>query len=196
MNEDLAFRPLMIAGLVVILTTGLRYRIKSFASREPLDRRQEGVFILATLRPIALVLWLSVFAYLIHPAWLAWSSVPLPAWTRWTGVGVWAAAAALLHWTLSSLGPNLTDTVVTRQVHTLVTGGPYRWVRHPFYASVALLILALSLLAANWFFLLAGGTVVSLLLLRARREEALLVARFGDSYRGYMARTGRFLPRF
>ena len=46
--------------------------------------------------------------------------------------------AVLLIWTLRSLGPNLTDTVVTRQAHTLVTRGPYRWVRHPFYGCMAL----------------------------------------------------------
>jgi acetamidase/formamidase len=100
-----------------------------------------------------------------------------------------------VYWTFSNLGPNLTDTVVTRRVHTLVTLGPYRWVRHPFYGSVTLLIVALALLAANWFFLLMGSAAVALLVIRTRREEELLVARFGDSYRGYMARTGRFLPR-
>ena len=41
-----------------------------------------------TLRPIGAVLWLSVFAYLINPAWLAWSSVAVPVWVRWMGVGV------------------------------------------------------------------------------------------------------------
>lgn len=196
MNQDFPFRPVMVVGFVAVLAVGLHYRLKSLASRESLDRGQEGPFILATLRPAGAVLWLSVLAYLINPAWLAWSSMPLPASMRWMGVGAWAAAVALLYWTLSNLGPNLTDTVVTRQVHALVTGGPYRWVRHPFYGSVALLILALSLLAANWFFLLMGVTVVGLLLIRTRKEEELLVARFGDSYREYMSQTGRFLPRF
>jgi protein-S-isoprenylcysteine O-methyltransferase Ste14 len=195
MDDDLFFRPLMIAGLVALLTVGLYYRIKSWASGEPLDRRQEGVFILATLRPIAAVLWLSVIAFLINPAWLAWSSVPLPTGMRWIGLGLSAAAVGALYWTLSNLGPNLTDTVVTRRIHTLVMRGPYRWVRHPFYGSVTLLIVSLALMAANWFLLITGAAVIALLVIRTRREEELLVARFGDSYRGYMARTGRFLPK-
>jgi len=33
-----------------------------------------------------------------------------------------------------------------------------------------------------------------LIVIRTRKEEALLLARFGDAYRGYMERTGRFLP--
>ena len=101
----------------------------------------------------------------------------------------------LLVWTFRSLGTNLTDTVVTRQKHTLVLVGPYRWIRHPLYTSAALLTVAISLIAANWFLCLTGVVVFCLLLVRTRIEEANLVARFGDSYRAYMQRTGRFLPR-
>ena len=129
-------------------------------------------------------------------AWLAWSSVAVTVWVRWMGVGVWVAAAAMLYWTMSTLGPNLTDTVVTRKAATLVTRGPYRWIRHPFYGSVTRLILAVALLAANWFLLLAGSMLVGLLVMRTDKEEELLVARFGDAYREYMSRTGRFFPRF
>jgi len=32
--------------------------------------------------------------------------------------------------------------------------------------------------------------------MRTDKEEDLLVARFGDAYRDYMSRTGRFFPRF
>ena len=91
---------------------------------------------------------------------------------------------------------NLTDTVVTRRDATLVTHGPYRYVRHPFYVSFALGVLANSLVAANWFFLLCGATAFVMLAVRTRIEEAKLVERFGDSYRDYMKRTGRFFPRF
>ena len=55
-----------------------------------------------------------------------------------------------MYWTLSSLGTNLTDTVVTRAEATLVTHGPYRWVRHPYYVTAALLMGSVTLLTANW----------------------------------------------
>jgi protein-S-isoprenylcysteine O-methyltransferase Ste14 len=115
---------------------------------------------------------------------------------RWLGVALLAVAAILLTWTFRRLGTNITDTVVTRRDHTLVLHGPYRWVRHPFYGSVTLFLLALSLIAANWFLLLTGAVVVTLLVIRTRREEDHLVRRFGDDYRRYMNRTGRFLPRW
>jgi protein-S-isoprenylcysteine O-methyltransferase len=114
---------------------------------------------------------------------------------RWTGVGLIVIACGLLIWTFRCLGTNLTDTVVTRRTHALVLHGPYRWIRHPFYDSAALFTVAISLVAANWFLFLTGVGVFCLLVIRTRIEEENLVARFGDSYRRYMAHTGRFLPR-
>ena len=195
MNRDATFRLVVVTGFAVVVVITLYHRLRSWASREQLDRQQEGLFILMTLRPAGLVLWLGVIAYMVNPAWMAWSSVPLPVWLRWTGVGVLAIAAGLLYWTLRSLGTNLTDTVVTRRGHTLVTHGPYRWVRHPFYDSVTLLILATSLITANWFLFLTCSVFWFLIIVRTRTEEEKLLARFGDSYRVYMERTGRFLPK-
>jgi protein-S-isoprenylcysteine O-methyltransferase Ste14 len=102
----------------------------------------------------------------------------------------------LLYWTFHSLGKNLTDTVVTRGHHTLVTYGPYRWVRHPFYDVIFLWGFSLFLLTANWLFLLVGGAFALLIVVRTRVEEAKLIERFGAAYRDYAARTGRFVPRF
>ncbi|MDQ3255313.1 MAG: hypothetical protein M3R15_15680, partial [Acidobacteriota bacterium] len=53
----------------------------------------------------------------------------------------------------------------------------------------------MSLIAANWFLFVTGGLVVCLLIIRTQTEEEKLLARFGDSYRAYMKRTGRFLPK-
>jgi len=178
-----------------VFVVTLYHRLQSGKTREPLDRRQEGLFILATLRPAGFLFWGGMFAYMINPAWMAWSSMSVPASLRWTGVGVSVAATALLAWTLRSLGPNLTDTVVTRRAHTLVTDGPYQWIRHPFYVSFTLLMAGTSLMAANWFLLATGVVVVLLIVLRTRTEEEKLLARFGDPYRSYRTQTGRFLPR-
>jgi protein-S-isoprenylcysteine O-methyltransferase Ste14 len=195
MNHDQTLRAVLIVVFLVIIPIGLYHRIRSQASREKLDRRQEGLFILATLRPLGAVFWLGLMVWLIDPAWMAWSSAPLPVWLRWTGVGVIAMGCALLVWTFRSLGSNLTDTVVTRQKHTLVSHGPYRWIRHPLYDAAALITVAISLIAANWFLFLTGVVLMALLIVRTRIEEANLVTRFGDPYRTYMERTGRFLPR-
>jgi protein-S-isoprenylcysteine O-methyltransferase Ste14 len=194
-DPDSSFRWLALAGFVAVLLVAAPHRVRSWQSREPLDRRQEGAFILATLRPIGAALWLGLILYLIRPSAMAWSAMPLPGWSRWSGVVLLAIALLFLEWTLRSLGLNLTDTVVTRREATLVTHGPYRYVRHPFYDAMALLVVAFALIAANWFFLLSGGLVFALLAIRSAREEERLLARFGDAYRTYVQQTGRFLPR-
>ena len=195
MQDEQIFRVILVLGFVAVFPVALYHRLKAQASKEKLDRRQEGVFILLTLRPIALVKMLATLAWLIHPAWMAWSSVGLPPWLRWIGVPLGVMAATLLIVTFRALGTNITDTVVTRAEHTLVTEGPYRWVRHPFYVAFALAMAADSLVTANWFLALSGGLTVALIVLRTRTEEQKLIERFGDEYRRYMQRTGRFIPR-
>ena len=195
MSAEAAVRTVSIVVMLLILPVGIYHRVKSQSTKEVLDRRQEGMFILATLRPLGAVFWFGMFAWMINPAWMSWSSVMLPAPIRWMGVAVLLMGSGLFVWTFRSLGRNLTDTVVTRRQHTLVQHGPYRWIRHPLYTSAALLIVALSLICANWFLLVTGVVFLSVLVMRTRIEEENLVARFGDSYRDYMERTGRFVPR-
>jgi protein-S-isoprenylcysteine O-methyltransferase Ste14 len=194
MADDAVFRWVMLAGFVAVVGIVAPHRVKA-GTREKLDRRKEGVFMLATLRPAGAALWLGVIAYMINPAWMAWSAMALPSWLRWSGIGFFVLAVALLTWTLPALGTNLTDTVVTRKHHTLVTGGPYRWIRHPFYDAMVLITLGSALIAANWFMLVSGAVVFALLAVRSRVEEEQLAARFGDAYRDYRNRTGRFLPK-
>lgn len=195
MTDDETFHRLLVLISLVIFPIAIFHRIRSQATGESLDRWQEGAFILFTLRPIGGATMIGFIAYLVNPEWMAWSSMPLPSWLRWAGIGLDVLAALLLVWTLRCLGKNLTDTVVTRREHTLVTRGPYRWVRHPFYGAVALLLTANALAAANWFLLAGGALALALIVLRTKREEDRLVARFGDSYRDYMNRTGRFFPK-
>jgi protein-S-isoprenylcysteine O-methyltransferase Ste14 len=197
MGDDDIFRSILVAGMLVFMPIAIYRRVRSQATGEKLDRRQEGLLVLLTLRPLGIATMAGVIAFAISPTSMAWSSVQLPAWMRWTGVAIGTIAGVLMTWTLSSLGENLTDTVVTRKKHTMITTGPYRWVRHPFYSSAALAIVANSLATANWFVFTTGCLAVTLLVIRCRTEEKNLIARFGDEYRAYAARrTGRFVPRF
>lgn len=76
-----------------------------------------------------------------------------------------------------------------------VTGGLYRFVRHPQYLGLAAMGFGTLLLWPRFLVLIALVTMLFLYGLLARWEEAQCLARFGDSYRAYQARTGMFLPR-
>ncbi|HET7038745.1 MAG TPA: isoprenylcysteine carboxylmethyltransferase family protein [Gemmatimonadales bacterium] len=76
----------------------------------------------------------------------------------------------------------------------LVTAGPYRYIRHPLYASLLFLAWG-ALLKRVSLATLALAVVASLALVAtARAEEAENLARFGQPYRAYMSRTRRFIP--
>lgn len=127
---------------------------------------------------------------------MAWATLDLPAGVRWLGAALGVLAVAAAHWVLRSLGRNVSETVLTKAHHELVTSGPYRWVRHPLYTTGLALFVALGLMTASWLVLLAAAvTLVLLSWLVVPQEERALLARFGDRYREYMRRSGRLLPR-
>jgi len=195
MTTDGTFRLLLLAIFLFFLPFALFYRIRSLTD-EKLDRWQEGAFILFGLRLSAIPCFISGITWMIDPERMAWASVPIPTWLRWCGFPLLGFGGFLVVWTFRNLGKNLTDTVVTRNDHSLVTTGPYRYVRHPFYLAGIVSNLGGSLMTANWFLLLLGLVPLGFLVVRTRIEEEKLIDRFGDDYRDYMARTGRFLPRF
>lgn len=195
MSEDDVFRVTLLVSGGLFAPIAVYRRARSI-TEERLDRWQEGAIILFGLRLGALPMAAGMFAWMIDPRWMDWSSLTLPVWARWIGIAFVACAGFLLVWTFSNLGKNLTDTVVTRREHSLITSGPYRYVRHPFYLTFAIGSLGVSLAMANWFILLASLLPMSFLVARTRIEEEKLVQRFGDEYRGYMLRVGRFVPRF
>jgi protein-S-isoprenylcysteine O-methyltransferase Ste14 len=82
-----------------------------------------------------------------------------------------------------------------RQDAELVTGGPYRRLRHPMYTALLLAcagLVAIDSRPLRLLLLIALGVVLDI---KARREEALLVQRFPE-YASYMKRAARFVPGF
>ena len=193
MTDELA-RIILLAGFAIVMPVGIYHRVRS-STDERLDRRQEGWLILLSLRPLALAAMVGLVAFLIEPSWMAWASFHLPNWARWSGVGLGVGSGGLIIWTFRSLGHNLTDTVVTRRNATLVTHGPYRWVRHPFYLAFALAVVANTLITANIYLAITGTAAFLAIVARTSIEERKLIDRFGRDYVNYMRQTGRFLPR-
>lgn len=135
-------------------------------------------------------------AYLFNPRVLAWADFPLPYSLRWAGAFLSVVALILAAWVHRELGLNFSPYLRIRGQHRLVTTGPYRYVRHPMYTVFFLIFLGYLLLTANWF---VGGigivTLIVVMIVRTPKEERMLLERFGEEYRAYMARTGRYLPK-
>jgi protein-S-isoprenylcysteine O-methyltransferase Ste14 len=190
------FRWLILAVLLSALTVSGYHRARARLDGETVARRREGSLFLAIRGLMALALFGGILAHAVRPDWMAWASFEVPQTLRWLGLVLGVLTVPAVHWVLSALGRNVTETVLTKERHELVTGGPYRWVRHPLYTTGLTLLLALGLMAGSWFVLLA--TVIAFALLRVLvipREEQALLAKFGERYQAYMLRTGRLMPR-
>jgi protein-S-isoprenylcysteine O-methyltransferase Ste14 len=193
-HED-PYRITLLAILCVTLVMVGYHRWQASRSSERISHKEEGYVFAVSLRLAALVMLVAAVAHLVNPTCMAWSQLPIPTALRWLGAGAGAIFIGFMYWTLANLGKNLTDTVVTRSAATLVTTGPYRWIRHPFYVNVALVMLCVTLLTASWLIGLSGLLVMVMLIVRTSKEEEQLVEKFGGAYRDYMATTGRFWPK-
>lgn len=194
MSDELIFRGLTLAILVTILSISARFRRRADREGGAL-RGENGLRLVLILRLLSLVVLLPLLGYLINPAWVSWARIELPSWLRWLGAAGGALAVPLAIWVLGSIGTNISPSHATREGHQLVTHGPYRWVRHPLYSAGMVLCVSLTLLTALWTLGVGMLIPLAVLLWRTPREEARLIEAFGDEYRAYMRRTGRFFPR-
>jgi protein-S-isoprenylcysteine O-methyltransferase len=185
----------LITFSLVFVAAGAWYRIQSQRSGESLDRTKEGWPILIGLRLAGLMTLVSAVAGLCNAAWFQAATLPIPEVVRWASVATYACAIGWLLWMFHSLGRNLTDTVVTRRNATFVEHGPYRFVRNPTYTGVLIAGISLGVALGSWLVPVLSSAVFAIMALRTRIEEKYLVERFGDQYRQYMVRVGRFLPR-
>jgi protein-S-isoprenylcysteine O-methyltransferase Ste14 len=120
---------------------------------------------------------------------------PMVRLLPWLGLASDCAALWLFYRSHADLGRNWSVSLQIREQHSLVKTGVYRLIRHPMYASFFLLGVAQMLLLPNWFVDAAGLTGAGVLFAaRVDREEALMISRFADDYRSYMASTKRVIP--
>jgi methyltransferase len=90
--------------------------------------------------------------------------VPALAWTM---LALVALAQGLRWWCITTLGRRWSTRVVVVPGLPLVTGGPYRWLRHPNYVAVVVEGFALPLVHSAWLTALVF-TVANAVLLRVR----------------------------
>ena len=67
--------------------------------------------------------------------------------------------------------------------------------RHPLYTSMFGWGAALSLLTANWIFVAVSVLSIVGLIVRIPKEEQMMIETFGEEYKAYMQRSGRFFPK-
>jgi protein-S-isoprenylcysteine O-methyltransferase Ste14 len=154
---------------------------KSFAL-DKLNIGLVGIFTMVVPLVALYTRWLDRFDY---PETLA---VPL-------SIPVLLAGLVVFWLAHRDLAENWSVTLELKEGHSLVTTGIYRRIRHPMYTAIWLCAIGQALCVPNWIGGLGGLAAWTLLYsVRIGKEERMMLEKFGDEYRAYMARTGRLTP--
>ena len=123
-----------------------------------------------------------------------WSAAIPPA-LQVTGIAGLASAYALSIWAISVnrfFSPVV--RIQSERGHHLITGGPYRWIRHPGYAAAFVLMFCSGVALGSWWSLAANAPVALLIFRRVLIEDRFLHENL-DGYRDYAARVRyRLIP--
>ena len=117
-----------------------------------------------------------------------WATFAIGLGLIWCGVG-------LRVWSIATLGRFFRRIVVVQEGHRVVSGGPYRAVRHPAYLGNLLATAGLGLVLGNWVSLAILVVIPALgHLPRILVEERELEQGLGEQYTSYAAGRKRLVP--
>jgi protein-S-isoprenylcysteine O-methyltransferase Ste14 len=144
---------------------------------------------------VSLSLGGTIVLALLVPGWAPVFDTPAPDAFGFAGLVVIWIGLGLRVWAVLALGNSFSTYVQVERDQTVVTRGPYRWVRHPSYTGLLLIALGFGIDAGNWLSLLICAVVPPLgLLPRIAVEEAELVRMLGERYGSYQHATRRLVP--
>jgi methyltransferase len=108
-------------------------------------------------------------------------------------IAVFMLANALRWWVIRTMAEHWNVQVMNSVALGVVSGGPFRWIRHPNYLAVFVELLAIPLIHSAWLTALLGGLAhIWVLRRRIAVEEAVLLA--DPVYRAAMGGKPQFIP--
>jgi protein-S-isoprenylcysteine O-methyltransferase Ste14 len=173
-------------------------------------RRGEAVTLLPQQDSREKNLWLQLAIVVVSLGlcaaliWVLWIPIPVnvsprgDSLLRILGLALFVAGTLLLLWARRTLG-RMWGISTSREVkllpnHQLVTGGPYRLIRHPMYSGWWLALLGAILIYRTWILVLLLAFSLLVFARRARLEERVLSERFGAEWKAYATSTKSLIP--
>ena len=181
----------LLWAIWIVVWTAAAFFVKRTQRREPL-----GATLLERV-PVVVG-----FFMLLLPHWKP-RRIPPALLQRFMAEGPGLALVALAlvlagllvaYWARLHLGRNWSGEVMVKVGHTLITSGPYRWVRHPIYAGMTLALIGTALASGALYGVIGFGLILFGFLVRVRQEEALMRATFPGEYIEYSRHTARLIP--
>jgi protein-S-isoprenylcysteine O-methyltransferase Ste14 len=196
------WRVVPLVGLLVFYGIGFGWRtwlhvrryggsgVVLFQSGRPLQHVREAGFVV-----LALVLLVQAAAVAMAPPHMV-ASVP-PSMLRVlrpSGLMLLLAGIAIMVVGQLDLGASWRVGIEERARPGLVTDGLYRFSRNPIFLAMLLALTGYALLVPTWLSLLALVLAFVGIRQQVGEEEAWLARAYGDDYRRYARRVGRFVP--
>ena len=161
--------------------------VKRAASKEPLSSRL----------PVIVGLLLG-FLLMLAPGWFGSffgrRFLPESDVLYFAGLALLIFGVYWAFWARAILGTNWSGRVTIKEDHELITGGPYRWVRHPIYTGVLFSFLGTALALGRVGNLFAIAVMLAIFFQKIRLEEKVLDQHFGEKYVEYRRKTYALVP--
>ena len=137
-------------------------------------------------------------ALLMAASWLGWPANSAPAAPSLVadtlGDLLCVLGLAWAIWARRTLAGNWSSSVAFKLGHELVVHGPYKYVRHPIYAGILLMVLGSAVAIGRAEAFIAAFAFVGSFWLKLRQEEALMMRHFPEGYPAYKRQVKALVP--
>ena len=167
----------------------------SLLVRDLLRRRASSSRDRGTRTIVSMFFYAAVLLGVLMPVWVPALDTPAPRAFAIAGIVVFWLGLGLRVWAVAVLGRSFRTVVAVDADQTVIQRGPFRWVRHPSYLGLLVIVLGLAVGAGNWLSIVVStGVALVGLLPRIVVEEAELARVLGEPYRAYQRTTRRLIP--
>ena len=180
----------------VIVFLSLIWALSEIIGSRIIPRMRQGEVKSRSDRGSVYVIWLGLFVAVALCDYFARKGIaPLPEPFFYLGILLMLAGIVFRQWSIWVLGRFFSITVRIVSGHRIVKEGPYKFLRHPSYTGMLMILLGLGLGSRTWL-----GTIIIISLFglaigyRINVEENALKAEFGKEYLNYAKTTKRLIP--
>jgi protein-S-isoprenylcysteine O-methyltransferase Ste14 len=171
--------------------------VSAFFTKRTVERRGRGASRILLLVAFLVALVVVNFPNLSGDAFLAYAGVPV--WPNSIIDALIADAVTLgglivVLWARTVLGGNWSAIAEVKEKHELITRGPYRYVRHPIYSGLLLMVLGVIIVFDRAVGVFVFAACFLSLWVKAHQEEKLLTEHFPQAYPEYKARVKALIP--
>jgi protein-S-isoprenylcysteine O-methyltransferase Ste14 len=180
---------ILIALSYLFVSSELILTIVKRSRQKSVKKKNDG----GSLIIIWVIITISIFAGFNLAKYKQWSIINYLVYG--TGILIFIIGMIIRWASIFQLKKAFTVDVAINKDHDLKTDGLYRFVRHPSYLGVMLIVSGLSVgMNTLWSFLVITLPVFIAILYRIKVEETVLSEEFGKKYQDYCAGTKKILP--